>query len=164
MSAPGAIDRAERHPTGRVRGFTLIELMIVLVVLVSLLTLGAPAFVQMTAGQRVQTAAADLYTSLMRARSEAIKQNVDVTVAKAGATWMDGWTVSSPAGDVEVHGATTGATIALAGPASIVYHSTGRIAAGATPQFNLSSSTTSTTRCVTIGLSGQPVVKPAACT
>jgi type IV fimbrial biogenesis protein FimT len=144
----------------RDRGFTLIELLAVITVLAVLLALGVPAFVNMIASQRVQTASADLYTSLLRARAEAIKQNADVTVAKAG-SWGAGWTVSSVAsGNLEEHGATK--EITIAGPDSVIYRSNGRIT-GATPKFAFSSSSTATKRCVQVGLSGQPTVTKAAC-
>ena len=157
-----ATARRYRPPTSG-GGFTLVELLTVLVILVVLLTLAAPAFTELIANQRVQTAAADLQTSLVRARSEAIKQNADVTVANVGSGWADGWTVSSASGNVEVHGPTRNIAIALSGPASIVYRSNGRIAPGDTPKFAFSASATAAARCIEIQLSGQPVVKKAAC-
>jgi type IV fimbrial biogenesis protein FimT len=151
---------AGRDPM-RGRGFTLIELMVTLVVLVVLITIAAPSFSELTASQRTQTAATDIFSSLLRARSEAIKQNADVTIAPSG-TWPEGWTVSSAAGDIEKHGAT--ANVAISGaPASVVYRSNGRISGTTTPKFSISATNTATKRCVQVNLSGQPVVTKAAC-
>src|SRR5512134_4005768 len=105
-----------QYPHTRNQGFTLVELLTVLVILGVFLMLAAPAFSELAASQRVQTAAADLHTSLLRARSEAIKSNGDVTIAKSGSVWPGGWVVSSADGDLEVHGPTTNITI-TGGPA-----------------------------------------------
>jgi type IV fimbrial biogenesis protein FimT len=144
----------------RGRGFTLIELMVTLAVLVILIMIAAPSFSELTASQRTQTAATDIFSSLLRARSEAIKQNADVTMRAPSGKWPDGWVVSSAAGDIEVHGAT--ANVAITGPASVVYRSNGRIS-GAIDPFSISASQTATKRCVRVDLSGQPVVTKAAC-
>ena len=72
------------HGAARTRGFTLVELLTVLVVLVVLTMIAVPSFNELIASQRVQMAAMDVFTSLLRARSEAIKQNTDVTLAPAG--------------------------------------------------------------------------------
>lgn len=146
----------------RGRGFTMIELMVTIAVLVILILLAAPAFTEMIASQRVQTASADLITSLARARSEAIKQNLDVTITPNG-TWAGGWIVASTAGNLEVRPATSGIAIG-SGPASVTFRSNGRLAPGESPKFSFSASSTGTKRCVQVGLSGQPVVTKVACT
>lgn len=132
-----------------------------IMVLAILLTLAAPAFRELVASQRVQTASADLTTSLARARSEAIKQNADVTITPT-AGWAGGWTVASAAGNVEVHAATPGVTIG-SGAAAVTFRSNGRLTPGEAPSFSFSSSSTSTVRCVRVGLSGQAVVTKVAC-
>lgn len=158
-STPGTwIRHAAR---ARIRGFTLVEMVMTIAVLAVLITLAAPAFRELMASQRVQTAAADLTTSLARARSEAIKQNTDVTITPT-AGWAGGWTVASAAGDAEIHAATPGVTI-TSGAASVTYRSNGRLAPGEAPTFSFSSGDTSTARCVRVGLSGQAVVTKAAC-
>ena len=73
------------------RGFTLIEVLIVIVMIGVLLAIAAPSFVTFTASQRVKTASFDLYAALTFARSEAIKRRQAVTVAPAAGTdWATG--------------------------------------------------------------------------
>jgi type IV fimbrial biogenesis protein FimT len=85
----------------RQRGFTLIELMVTIAMVVILGTLAAPSFQQTIASSRLTTATNDLYTSLAQARSEAIKRGERVTVCKSEnstscsadvtTTWSVGW-------------------------------------------------------------------------
>jgi type IV fimbrial biogenesis protein FimT len=80
-------------------GFTLIELMVTLAVLVVLITLALPNFQELIQSNRIQSATAELQTSLAMARGEAIKRGGDAKVtllAKTvgGATsWSNGHTV-----------------------------------------------------------------------
>lgn len=143
----------------RARGFTIIELMIVIVIVGVLATIAAPSFSYILATMRVKTAASDIHLSLVRARSEAIKRNTNVTVSAAGG-WLAGWTVSD---GIETHGAITGDSIAITGTTAITYTPNGR----ATPnpaRISLTSTHTDVSRCVSISLSGQPAVTPGACT
>lgn len=57
------------------RGFTLIEMMIVVVILAILVGFAIPSFREAFATQRVKTAAKTMYTALRQARSEAIRMN-----------------------------------------------------------------------------------------
>jgi len=83
------------------RGFSLIELMITLAVIVVLLTMGVPTFSTVVKNSRMATATNELITALNLARSEAIKRGLRVSVCKSadGATcaavngWDQGWIV-----------------------------------------------------------------------
>ncbi|HEX9276233.1 MAG TPA: GspH/FimT family protein [Casimicrobiaceae bacterium] len=144
----------------RTRGFTLVELLTVVVVLVVLTIIAVPAFNELTRSQRVQLAAMDLFTSLLRARSEAIKQNTDVTLSPAG-TWAAGWVVAVGGANIDTHAATS--NISISDPGVVTYRSSGRVA-GATPhKFSVSATQTATKRCVQVNLSGEPVVTNGAC-
>lgn len=143
------------------RGFTLIELVTVVAIVGIIAALAGPAFSELTASQRVQTAAEDIFTTLLRARSEAIKQNSDATVTASG-SWTSGWTVSAGGSNIYVHSALP--NIVISGPASaITYRSTGRISGAAAPKFSISASYTNTVRCVEVRLSGAPLVTNSAC-
>ena len=144
----------------RTRGFTLVELLTVLVVLVVLTMIAVPSFNELIASQRVQMAAMDVFTSLVRARSEAIKQNTDVTLAPAG-TWTAGWTVAVGGTNVETHAATN--NISISDPGVVTYRSSGRVAGSTTPKFSVSATYTTAKRCVKVNLSGEPVVTGGAC-
>jgi type IV fimbrial biogenesis protein FimT len=145
----------------RPKGFTLVELLTVVVILTVLAALAGPAFSELTAQQRVQVAATDLFTSLLRARSEAIKQNADVTLTKVG-TWDGGWVVAVGASNIDMHSATPNITIS-GNLATITYRNSGRVSGTTLPKFTFSSPYTSVKRCVTVSLSGEPIVTSAVC-
>jgi len=79
------------------RGFTLIEIMVVVTVLAVLAGLAAPSFRNMILSNRAATAASALQVSLNLARSEAVRRGADarVTIAANGVAgqWSNGWTV-----------------------------------------------------------------------
>lgn len=150
------------------RGFTMIELMVVVTVAVVLATLAVPSFSQFIIGQRVKTASFDLASSLLLARSEAIKRNADVTVApKTAADWAGGWSVTTPLASTALsdQAAYSGILIPVpSAPASIVYQgSTGGRPQGGKVQFQLSGGS-ATPRCITVDLSGMTSTKTGACT
>ena len=149
----------QRRPSG----FTLIETMIVLVILGILATLAAPSFNELIEMQRVKAAAADLYMSLARARSEALKRNANVTLSPKDGGWQAGWQIPNPAGGemLEDHEAVRGG-ITIAGPGSVIYRSSGRIS-GSSTQFSISGAYSSSARCVSLDLGGRPTIKDGAC-
>ncbi len=95
---------------GRYRaGFTLIELMIVLVIAVVLVTIAVPAFSTFLNNQRVTTQANNLVTAIHLARSEAVKRGDVVELCASSdasscnsSDWSQGWIVREPGvgGDV----------------------------------------------------------------
>jgi type IV fimbrial biogenesis protein FimT len=92
------------------KGFTLVELMITVIIVAVLLSLAAPGFVELLERNRLQSAASNLYTSLVLARSEALKRNTPVVVCRrdpatgkcattgTAGDWRQGWVVH-PAAD-----------------------------------------------------------------
>ncbi|HEB82226.1 MAG TPA: prepilin-type N-terminal cleavage/methylation domain-containing protein [Gammaproteobacteria bacterium] len=82
-------------------GFTLIELMITLFIVGILAAIGLPSLKSFSQGSRLIAASNEMVSALHVARSEAIKQNVAVSVCAssdaktcgAAATWKDGWIV-----------------------------------------------------------------------
>lgn len=95
------------HARMRSRGFTLIELMIVLVILAVVLMIALPGFSEITLSTRLKAYANELVSSAYLARSEAIKRNVPVTLCvstdgatcNAGGEWEQGWIVLDPSLD-----------------------------------------------------------------
>lgn len=81
------------------RGFTLIELMVTLSVLVILMALAVPSFQSLMASTQLTTATNDLMTIFARARSDAIRRGARVTVCKSATGdqcitsggWEQGW-------------------------------------------------------------------------
>lgn len=82
-------------------GFTLIELMIVVVLVATLLTLAVPALSGMVSSMKITTATNSLFSSLLFARAEAIKRNSRAVVCKSSTGdacttsggWEQGWIV-----------------------------------------------------------------------
>lgn len=144
----------------RVRGFTLVELLTVVVLLVVFAMLAVPSFSELIASQRVQMAAMDLFTSLLRARSEAIKQNTDVMLSPAG-TWDAGWAVMAGGTSIDTHAATS--NVSITDPGAVTYRNSGRLAGLTQPKFSISAAQTATKRCVKVNLTGEPVVTDGAC-
>lgn len=90
-------------------GFTLIELMVTLLVLVILAVLAAPSFTAMIEKSRLRGAADDVVNLLSIARAEAVKRQRNVNVALGGSTsdWCVG---ANRAPDPAVGQPTPGAT------------------------------------------------------
>lgn len=84
------------------RGFTLVELLVVLAVAAILLAIAIPGYAFLANASKLAAATNDLMTAVQLARSEAIKRGVRVTVCKSGgsatacdaaADWQAGWLV-----------------------------------------------------------------------
>ncbi len=84
---------AVRYP-GCGRGFTSIELMTVLSIVLILLAVGVPSFYYLIQSQRITTAANDLFSAINLTRSEAIQRGTRVDLMPAdGTDWARGWVV-----------------------------------------------------------------------
>jgi type IV fimbrial biogenesis protein FimT len=82
------------------RGFTMIELMVVIAITAVLLAVAAPSFVNYIAKQRVEGLMSELGTDLQYARSEAVARNTDVRITFGTGCYVihtqpDGATASS---------------------------------------------------------------------
>jgi type IV fimbrial biogenesis protein FimT len=109
--------QAFRNRTGgRVsRGFTAIELMVVVAIVAILAALAGPSFRDLMDGWRVRSATEELTNTVYYARSEAIKRGGFITVRKNCATgtaqeWDCGWIVFT---DTDNNGALNGAETIL---------------------------------------------------
>lgn len=155
---------AHLHGHACANGFTLVELVVTLSVLAVILTIAVPSFRELIARQRVQAGATDIYVGLVRARSEALKQNVNATLSSAsgGTNWAGGWKVATDTADLDKRGASTNLTM-TGSAASVIYRPSGRITAGTAPTFAISAPGTTEVRCVTVNLSGQPYVMKTSC-
>jgi len=136
----------------------LIEVLLVIVVMGVLLSLAAPSFKTFTQSQKVKTASFDLYSTLLFARSEALKRRASVTVTANGGDWAAGWTVTAPGVTLRTQDPLTG-IIATSAATSIVYRLDGRLTAGAAQGVLIVPQTADGTipnRCIRIDLTGLP--------
>ena len=160
-----------RSTSARPAGFTVIEILMVLVILGLVAAVGAPSMRDLIASTRVKGAASDLFGSLMFARSEAIKRNANVDVVPVNAAnWAAGWSVriGGTTTDLTVTAAITGG-IAASGPASSVRYrgdgrlidpSSGALLAGDVEfRFIASEHAHIQMRCVEVSPSGRPRVR-----
>lgn len=140
-------------------GFTLLEAMIAIAVLAILASLAAPSFKELLAAQRIRLTASDLYSSLLMARSEAMKRNVTAKVEATGGDWQNGWTVKASGITLQTQSAPANVTVTgTVNPVSYLY--TGRRQAGLDPTFTIyESGATAAARCISLSLSGLPQLK-----
>lgn len=104
-SDPGAFGQLgslpHRHARRVAHGFTLIELLVVLAVLTALLIISLPTFSAVVHSSKLAVASNALLSSMLLARSEAIKRSSRVTLCKtadgvscaAAGGWEQGWMV-----------------------------------------------------------------------
>lgn len=144
-------------------GLNLVEMMVTLAIIAVLGAVAMPGMTSIIASQRVKAASTDMYTSLLLARSEAIKRNADVAIAPASGGWAGGWTVAEVGeGDrLDVHGPLP--NLVIQGPGALVYTGTGRLDGATAPKFEFRAQGTEQVRCVAVDLSGRPVAKRSAC-
>ena len=152
-------------------GFTLIELMVTVTIAAILAALATPSFKSLIVRQRIKNASADLVSHLTLSRSEAIKQNSDVTIASTtnNNSWANGWSINSLGGTVGTHAAFVGLTIStgVGGSSSLVFNRSGRLtASSASTTFQIGDATSGSAvigRCVRIGLAGLATSVDGSC-
>lgn len=146
------------------RGFTLIELLVTMVVMAVLLSIAAPSFQAFVAGQRTKAATTELMSTLMLARSEAVKRNGTVSISPLTAgDWTSGWTVKSGTLVLNRQEALQGLTVAPSDYPScttgssistVDFSANGRPTASGC--FKIASTGAPTPRCVKLDLTGIP--------
>lgn len=154
------------RPARRVRGFTLIEMIVVMALLAVITGIAAPGLAEFLAGQRVKAAAFDLTSDLLVARSEALKRGRAVTVAPIDGDWRAGWSAS--VGNEEfLRRNDAGQGLAFDdAPSQLVFTVTGRVASpagGVRVTLRSDAAAEASTRCVELDLAGRARTQQGAC-
>lgn len=148
------------------RGFTVIEMIITVAILVILIAVGIPSFRDFILVQRVKNASFEVFAALALARSEAVSRNNTVTITPTGANWSNGWQITTidpiTLATVNLSSQSAYSNVTIAGPATVAYAGTGRSAA-ASISLTATGVSAANSRCIAIDLSGRPVTKTGAC-
>jgi len=154
--------------SARVRGFSLIEMIVTISITAVLATLAGPSMTETMARHRVQDASSDLCAVLLKARADALMLNNDISVLPIGGNWAAGWQIPDPINtgkNLQAHEPTQRVAITLSGANSVVYQFNGRIRGGIGIKFNVSSSVVgiSAAKCIAVDPSGRPYTQDGAC-
>jgi type IV fimbrial biogenesis protein FimT len=150
-------------PARRQNGFTVVEAMVVVAIVIILVTVAAPGLSGMIVSQQLKNASFDLASTLTVARSEALTRNVGVTISPRDDDWARGWVVTDQRGTVLRDQSPYG-RISVRGPTRVTFDGDGRPAT-ATVSFAVTSESAdvSVHRCIRLRLNGRPHVTRGAC-
>jgi len=84
------------------RGFSLVEVLVVMAVLAVILGSAAPSFVTFLQAQQTRSAAYDLTSDLLLARSEALTRNTRVAIISSASGLRGGWRVATLVDDTTI--------------------------------------------------------------
>ena len=171
-----AVHRRMCHQGGahvNVHGFTLVELMIVLVIVAVILMIAAPSYSILIQRTKLKSYANEVVASIYLARSEAIKRNSDMklcvsnngTSCTGGGSWEQGWIVvmDDPNGPVVKHQQALSSGIILfelASFSTITFQPSGVVSPSAT--LKLCQQTPSVgieEKLVTVSVTGRPRIQ-----
>jgi type IV fimbrial biogenesis protein FimT len=153
LSLPIHAARRAKSPD---RGFTLVELMVVLVIVSAMLGIGVPLFETFILDQRTRATSSDLRVALSTARSEAVKRNRVVGLQPAPDGWSDGWTIPSPEpGDPDLLVHNQPGEVTITGPAEVQFSPMGRVAAPASFEIRAGAAESGHESCLQVQTDGR---------
>lgn len=138
------------------KGFTIIELLITLAVVSVIAGASAPAFKGMIDRNTLRKVSSDFVISLLYARSEAVKRNMEVSVAPTGGDWSMGWYVFVNDTKKILRNFDATKNIVAKGPTVIVFSASGRTEVNENNQLKLLLD--DRLRCVYVSVTGQSTV------
>lgn len=140
------------------RGYSLVELMVVLTVVAILSAVAGPSLKSLTDAQRMRSASYDMVSDLLLARSEALKRGTTVQVVPSGSDWASGWRVRLASSEQQLSQRNRvggGVQVTSAFP-SVSFDLNGRVLSdGAIVRFALFDGNTRR-RCISLDPSGRP--------
>ena len=166
----------------RVRGFTMIELLVTIALLGILLTLAAPNLSQFVSNNRLTSQANSLVSDILLARSESATRGTQVVICtsttgtscSSTAGWADGWIVFSDTNNngavdsgeaiLKSSSALDSSTLAESGSATkLAFRPYGGLNPAASKDFKLCSTSNSTGRQIFLAATGHPKVTKVPC-
>ena len=163
--------RSTCRKPGDSRGFTLVELMVIVAVIGIIAVVAVPGMRALINASRLNGAASELTAALQLARSEAVRRNARVTVcgssdgaACASATTWAQFLVRQPNGTVDdpavIRSFAPSGSLQISGPsAGIVFRPSGLIDS----EQKLGVSMSGNDRCISVKISGVVSVAKGAC-
>lgn len=145
-------------PANHPRGFSLIELLIVLGIASLLLAVGVPAMKYLTDTNKIRSASYSILANINFARNEAIKRNSEVSIIP-DSEWNNGWNISADSTKLRTQQNINTVEIASTN-STITYDQDGRLTSGGTVTFTVDiTNSPAVKRCVTVELSGHASIQ-----
>ncbi len=151
------------------KGFTLIEMIVVVALVAILSSLAGPAFTQLMAKNRIKNISSDLHVTMLKARSEAVKANANITITPTGGNWKSGWAMTDAGGNTLQKREAANVKIHTTFAGNVVFLGSGRPQTSTGLSFTVYEDPSilkkeRDRRCVSVGLSGLPTVREDKCT
>lgn len=147
------------------RGFTLVELLVVMSLLAILAAIGVPAYGYLMNGQRLRAVESMLTGTLWLARSEAIKRNEAVEFEAKEGKLEEAWTVKS-ATDAQIKVLDVHPRVSLdfkTGDGAFRFNSQGRLDLGGGTVVQLDTGSGGPRSCVRVSATGRASVTRGDC-
>lgn len=139
----------------RVKGFTLLELIVAIVIAAILAAVAMPAFQTTTRSNAVRSTTNDLVSTINLARQQSMSMRTQVKISPANGGWSNGWSLAftdSAAGeDADFIPRRNVSITSSAGSADLVFRPKGGLQGGGDIEFTIThnnSNSISSTICV----------------
>jgi type IV fimbrial biogenesis protein FimT len=133
-------------------GFTVVELLVVMVIVAVLASLAAPSFSELFARRRLEGAATDLSADLQFARSQSVSDRATVTLVTGGGGTQ--YTITNAAG-ATLKTVALPANVTATDAVTVVYDPLRGMLTGAQQQIDLASTRTTATLQINVNTMGR---------